>query len=77
MKGSTRKLLLYLTKFVYIYIYIYIYMFAYLNVTFSVYFLIMHARIVFLAGKQKQSSLLQCGTRPNEWGAPWDSNSLV
>ena len=24
-----------------------------------------------------QSSLLQCGTRPNEGGAQWDSNSLV
>ena len=24
-----------------------------------------------------QSSLLRCGTRPNEWGAHWDSNSLV
>ena len=24
-----------------------------------------------------QSALLWCGTRPNEWGAQWDSNSLV
>ena len=24
-----------------------------------------------------RSSLLRCGTRPNEWGAQWDSNSLV
>ena len=24
-----------------------------------------------------QSSVLRCGTRPNEWGAQWDSNSLV
>ena len=24
-----------------------------------------------------QRSLLRCGTRPNEWGAQWDSNSLV
>ena len=24
-----------------------------------------------------QSSLLRCGTRPNERGAQWDSNSLV
>ena len=24
-----------------------------------------------------RSSLLRCGTRPNEWGTQWDSNSLV
>ena len=24
-----------------------------------------------------RSFLLQCGTRPNEWGTQWDSNSLV
>ena len=24
-----------------------------------------------------RSSLLRCGTRPNEWGAQWDSNSHV
>ena len=24
-----------------------------------------------------QSALLWCGTRPNEWGAQWDLNSLV
>ena len=24
-----------------------------------------------------RSSLLRCGTRPNEWGTQWDSNSLL
>ena len=30
-----------------------------------------------LHGSNLQSSLLRCGTRPNEWGTQWDLNSLL
>ena len=34
-------------------------------------------RITSSDGVNLQSSLLRFGTRPNEWGTQWDSNSLV